>query len=93
MAIKAKRTVVSELQKKVATLSVAGWDLTFNYENETGQSVTAVTVSGSKDGAYISYSLSGNQTNINFSNTPYNQDIIAAIQIEVDDITAVAVIV
>lgn len=89
MATTAKRVVVSELQKKVATLRFADFDVKFTYENNAGEAVSQLEVSAVKEdgSAYVNYTLTGNQTSVTFTNTPFNQELLTAIQVEVDDIT------
>ena len=87
MTTTAKRVVVSELQKKVATLKVGEFDVTFNYENKAGEAVTNVQVSAIKGSGFMNYSINGSQTNINFSNMLYDQALLTAVQTEIEDIT------
>ncbi|SMC53411.1 hypothetical protein [Pedobacter nyackensis] len=87
MATAAKRVVVSELQKKVATLKVGENTFTFNYEAKVGENVTVVNISGAIGNGHLNYSVNGSIININFNNTPYNEDVIRAINLEIEDIT------
>jgi hypothetical protein len=82
-----KRILVSESKKAVATLDVGEWKLTFNYEGAEGKPVSQVTITGTKGNAYFNYNRNEGQTNVSFNNAEYDADLLAAVKVEVDDIT------
>lgn len=82
-----KRVLVSESQKTVATLEFNDWKLTINYEGEANKPVAQVSVTGSKGNGYVNFSRTATQTSINFNNVDYDDGLIAAIMVEVNDIT------
>jgi len=82
-----KRILVSESQKTIATLEVGDWKLNITYEGEAGKQVSQVTVNGNKGNAFVNFNRSAQQINVNFNGSDYDTDLIAAILIEVSDIT------
>ncbi|WP_219223366.1 hypothetical protein [Pedobacter antarcticus] len=73
----------------MATLEVKDWKLVFNYEGEVGNPISDVNVSGNNAaGAYINFLKSTSQTNINFTGSDYDAEVVEAINVEVADIVS-----
>lgn len=83
-----KRVLVSEHTKRTSSLEFNGWKLTIVDEGEPGKQITTVSISGSKaPSAYLNYQKNGQSVNVNFNNSEYDTELMAAIQVEIDDIT------
>lgn len=90
MAIEAKRTIISTLDKKMATLEVKDWKINISYEGEAGKKINAVSVNGTKanNGGYLNYNLpEPKNTNISFNGADFDLEVVAAIYAEILDIT------